>query len=365
MLNLLSVTLLVGAVILSYSLMLLNFKQAQLLTLIAIGAGVISSLAYGLMTIPVTRSVRKLMQFAEQVGEGKLHPDAEEALLATSGPQEIRQLAKSIQEMKMRLHNSFRRLETMEKTRRELIANVSHDLRTPITTIRSYVEALDDQVIDDRDTSQVYLRTIHREVNRLSSLIDDLFELSKLEAGQQAYRPVPSQIDQVILGVLEGYSLRIHEKGLRVLVEVADDVPGLLLMPEKIARVLSNLLDNAIRHSSEGSMLEVRARPLLAAGGHEVVEVAVRDEGEGISGEHEEHIFERFFRTDASRNRDSGGAGLGLAIARSLVELHGGQIGLRTPKGGSGEVVGSEFWFTLPVGKSGNASGGKVRPPLT
>lgn len=241
------------------------------------------------------------------------------------------------------MQSNLHQLEIMEKTRRELIANVSHDLRTPIASIQSFVEALQDGVIDDYETSQAYLRTIHREARRLNSLIDDLFELSKLEAGQEAFHPVPSHLDQMIIEVLDSYSVRIHEKMLRVHVSVSDDIPVLHLMPEKISRVLNNLVDNAVRHSPENGLLEIEVRMSSRA---DFVEVMIRDEAEGVSGEDVKRVFERFYRVDKSRNRGSGGSGLGLAIARSLVELHGGTIGVRIP---SGKSQGSEFWFTLPV----------------
>lgn len=126
------------------------------------------------------------------------------------------------------------------------------------------------------------------------------------------------------------------------------------MMPDKVTRVLSNLLDNGICHSPRGSELKIVAKELP---GQQVVEVSVQDCGEGISHEQAERVFERFFRTDAARHRDSGGAGLGLAIARSLVELHGGQIGVRVPQArtsecSSGAATGSVFWFTLPVGRA-------------
>jgi signal transduction histidine kinase len=167
LINLASLALLMGAVVYSYSKMLLNLDQARLFSFIVVGAGILSSVAYWFMTIPITNSVKRLIRFAEQVGDGRF--------------EEVRQLTESVQEMKEKIHDSLQKLESMEKTRRELIANVSHDLRTPIASIQSFVEALDDGIIDDDETSHLYLTTIHREVRRLSSLIDDLFELSKLD----------------------------------------------------------------------------------------------------------------------------------------------------------------------------------------
>jgi two-component system sensor histidine kinase SaeS len=336
--NLASIILLVAAVVYSYSRMLLNFNQAGLLTLIAVGAGVISTIAYWFMTQPIIHSVTRLIHFAENGDSVTIQDDAK-----ISGPTEVRRLTESVHRMKQRMHEDLVQLENMEQTRRELIANVSHDLRTPIASIQSFVEALEDGVIDDYETSRRYLGTIHREIGRLSDLIDDLFELSKLEAGQQLYSPRLGHIDQVILEVLEGCSVNLQEKHMHVAVSVADDIPALPMMYDKVIRVVRNLVDNAIRHSPRGSEIQIAAKRWSDRG---VVEVIIRDQGEGVDVDDAQRIFERFYRVDKSRSRDSGGAGLGLAIARSLIELHGGAIGVRSRQGQSG---GSEFWFTLPL----------------
>jgi two-component system sensor histidine kinase SaeS len=341
LINAASIALLVAAVAASHTMMLLDVHQARLLTIITIAAGILSSVAYWGMTIPVSRSIQELIGFAEQVGDGQL----EDASMHPSGPYEVRQLTRSVQDMKARLQSHLRQLELDEKTRRELIANVSHDLRTPIASIQSFVEALQDGVIDDTETSQAYLTTIHREVRRLNSLIDDLFELSKLEAGQETFEPVPCHLDQIIIEVLDSYSVRIHEKMLQVHVSVGDDIPVLHLMPEKMMRVLNNLVDNAVRHSPQGGLLRINVQAHPHAG---FIEVTIRDEAERVTGEDAKRVFERFYRVDKSRNKRSGGAGLGLAIARSLVELHGGEIGVRTPPN---TTQGNEFWFTLPLHK--------------
>lgn len=337
--SLFSLALLLAAVIYSYGIMLLNLNQARVLTLVAVGAGLISSLLYFVLTIPITASMKRLMRYAEEVGNGQFDGPG----LSAKGPYEIRQLNQSIQEMSAKLQASFAGLQAMERTRRELIANVSHDLRTPIASVQSFVEALDDGVLEDRETAHAYLDTIHREVGRLSSLIDDLFELSKLEAGQQTFQPVSARIDDIVLEVLESYRVRIEDKSIGIDVHIPDRIPTLWLMPDKVARILGNLLDNAIRHSPLGARITLKVAELTS---ENAIEVAVGDEGEGIAEEHRELVFERFFRTDRSRQRQSGGAGLGLAIARSLVELHGGWIGVRPASKGSG----SEFWFTLPCG---------------
>jgi two-component system sensor histidine kinase SaeS len=242
-----------------------------------------------------------------------------------------------------RLQQSFQLLEETERSRRELVANVSHDLRTPLASIQSFVEALQDGVLEDSDTKERYLATIRLETKRLGMMIEDLFELSKLEAGQQSFEPVLTHLDQVLLEVLESHAVLLRDKELQLQVEVADDLPPLWIMPVKIARVVGNLLQNAIRYSPPGGIINLEASYNQTKG---VVEVVIRDQGEGIPPSERERIFERFYRTDQSRNRESGGAGLGLAIARSLVKLHDGQIGVRDRKDGK---QGSEFWFTLPL----------------
>jgi two-component system sensor histidine kinase SaeS len=173
-------------------------------------------------------------------------------------------------------------------------------------------------------------------------MIDDLFELSVLEAGQQAFQPVPTYLDQVLIQVLDSHALILREKSLKLDIHVDDDLPPIPMMPQKITRVISNLLQNAIRHSPPGGTIGLEARWLRQEG---EAEIRVSDEGEGIPEEMRDRVFERFYRVDPSRNRESGGAGLGLAIACSLVELHGGSIGVRARNDGK---TGSEFWFRLP-----------------
>ncbi|QQE77066.1 cell wall metabolism sensor histidine kinase WalK [Alicyclobacillus sp. SO9] len=342
LINVASTLIIVAAVVYSYIQMLLNLKQAGLLTIIAVVAGVLSTLAYWLMTKPIINSVNRLIEFADEEGadmsQGGTPNDA-----PAKGPVEVRQLTRSVHEMKERMHENVLQLEALERTRRHLVANVSHDLRTPIASIQAFVEALEDGVIDDHETSTRYLNTIHREARRLSLLIDDLFELSKVEAGQQAYDPETGYVDEILVGLLESSSVKLQEKQIRVLVSVEDEVPPLQMMPAKISRVIHNLLDNAIQYAPRQSEIEVTAIFLDET---REVEVRIRDEGPGIQSSETEQIFERFYRVDKSRSRNSGGAGLGLAVAKSLVELHGGRIGVRPRNNGSS---GSEFWFTLPV----------------
>jgi two-component system sensor histidine kinase SaeS len=336
--NLLSVALLIGALMIGYWKMLLTLNQTWMLTEIAIGAGVVSSIAFGLMTIPLTRSIRRLVLFSDRVA----HLAFDAQVNTERGPAEVRHLARSLYTMSHRLSESFAQLEGMERTRRELIANISHDLRTPLAAIQSYVEALEDGVVDEKVEMDRYLRTIHNETRRLSRLIDDLFELSKLEAGHQSLGAVPCHLEQVLAEVLDSHQLLLNEKRLTMVVDIPDNLPVLILSPEKIYRVVANLLLNAIRYSPEGGAIELGVTLEFA----DLVQVSLADHGPGVHPSDQVRLFERFYRSDPSRTRHTGGSGLGLAIARGLVQLHGGEIGV---KGRSDASSGAVFWFTLPI----------------
>lgn len=341
--NLLSLGLLISALMLAtFWKMYLTLSQTWLLTGIALGAGLLSSIAFSLMTLTISRSINRLITFSDSVANLSFEANVS----VDSGPTEVRHLAQSLQTMNKRLSDSFSQLEIMERTRRELVANISHDLRTPLASIQSYVEALEDGVVEEKSEQDRYLRTIHNESLRMGRLIDDLFHLSKLEAGQESLDAVPTHLDQVLAEVLDSHLLLLREKHLEVSVDVPEDLPTLWLSPEKIHRVLANLLQNAIRYSPAASILELRVTRLEDT---HSIEVSLADHGPGLQSDHKSQLFERFYRVDPSRSRNTGGAGLGLAIARWLTQLHGGDIGVRDRADGD---RGAVFWFTLPIAGS-------------
>jgi signal transduction histidine kinase len=208
------------------------------------------------------------------------------------------------------------KLDEVERERRELVANVSHELRTPISALRARLENLDDGVETlDSDAVGAMLRA----TERLGTLVDQLLELSQFESGAIA-------IERQAFCVREVTADAVAEVGpFRNDVDVVLDVDGELLGlgdPGRIHEVLTNLLSNAIRHSPPGGEVRVRGAPLRGG-----IRVEVSDEGAGVPARDVERIFDRFYRVDAARQSGAGGAGLGLAIARSIVELHGGSIG--------------------------------------
>ncbi|GGE03231.1 two-component sensor histidine kinase [Marinithermofilum abyssi] len=339
LINFISMLLLLIALVIGYQKMFLTLEQTKWLTAFTLVAGGVSVTAYWIMTIPITRSLKRLITMTEQMAEHRFIKSKQKV----TGPTELRQLAHSFLVMSERLQASIAQIKQSEKAHRELVANVSHDLRTPLASIQSFVEALQDDVLQDPDILQQYLFTIRSETKRLSAMINDLFELSLLEAGQQPFQPVPAYLDQLLIDVLDSHQLLLREKNLHLNVEVDRHLPRLSIMPHKVARIISNLLQNAIRYSPPGGLIELDVRLLTE---EQMVEIRLLDQGTGIPEHERSRIFERFYRTDQSRNRESGGAGLGLAIARSLVDLHGGRIGVRTRSDGK---QGSEFWFRLPI----------------
>lgn len=222
----------------------------------------------------------------------------------------------------------------VEEARRELVAAASHDLRTPLASLQLLVESIDDGVVTG-ETRDRYLREIRTHVAILSDLIDDLFELSRIEAGEISWTMRRVELGGLIGETVAAMRAPAEERGVRIAAEVPSE--GLLAEAnaEKLQRVLFNLIQNAIRHTPADGSVTVRARRLGKS-----VEVEVDDSGEGIPGGDGDHVFEAFYRGDSSRGED--GAGLGLAISKAIVEAHGGRIWLEPG------APGTRVHFTLP-----------------
>ena len=222
----------------------------------------------------------------------------------------------------------------VEDARRGLVAAASHDLRTPLASLRLLVEAIDDGVAgEDRDR---YLTEIRTHVAVLSDLIDDLFELSRIEAGDISWTMRQVELGELIGDTVAAFRTSAEERGVHLAAELPAGRVVAEADAEKVQRVLFNLIQNAIRHTPADGSVTVRAK-----GGPGGVEVEVADSGEGIPAGEGERVFDAFYRGDSSRNED--GAGLGLAISRAIVEAHGGRIWLEDAD------PGTRVRFTLPA----------------
>ena len=232
-----------------------------------------------------------------------------------------------------------RALEEAERRRMEVISDVSHELRTPLSTIRGHVEGLAEGVIEPSEETWTLLQA---EAERMQRLVDDLHQLSRAEAGQLSLNPAPVSPKEPIRLAIERMLPLFDEKGVDLSSAAPENLPPVLADTGRVVQVLTNLLDNALRHTPPQGRVTVGAK---TKGDEVVFEVA--DTGEGIASEHLPHVFERFYRVEKSRSREGGGSGVGLAISRALVETMGGRVWVESP----GPGKGATFSFTLPVSR--------------
>ena len=227
-------------------------------------------------------------------------------------------------------------LERAEQLRQNMVADVAHELRTPLSNIRGYLEAVRDGVVEPDAAT---MNSLDEEATLLSRLVDDLQELSLAEADELKLVCQAENIGDSIKQTAAGVQAQAMAKGLSVSIDLPDKLPLVNIDSHRISQVLRNLLENAVAHSAKGDTVTVTARQQ-----ENYLEVAVTDTGEGIPAEDLPNIFERFYRVDKSRARATGGTGLGLTIAKRLVEGHGGKIEVQSEVG-----RGSRFSFTLPI----------------
>lgn len=225
----------------------------------------------------------------------------------------------------------------MEAMRRDFVANVSHELKTPLTAIRGCAETLLGGALEDREHGPGFARSIMEQTVRLDKLVNDLLKISYAESGQATLEKAPVELKTLADETAGGLAAILARKNASVL----NLIPAGLKVSadrDKLSQVLINLLENAAKYSGEGGKIEISAEA-----GEAGVKVSVRDTGPGIPAGHLSRIFERFYRVDKARSRELGGTGLGLSIVKHLVELHGGSVGVESAEG-----RGSTFWFTIP-----------------
>ena len=289
-----------------------------------IGAAALGALLVWLLSRRTLAPLQNLGAAARRLGRGDLSQRAD-----TSGPTEIRELAHSFNVM-------AEGLEEAERQRRNLTADVAHELRTPLSNIQGYLEAIRDGLVDPTPET---IDTIHGQALHLSRLVEDLRLLAQVEAGALQLQMSPTRIEELLQASVEAVRPRADAKGIDLSLDAEPSLSMADLDATRISQVIGNLLENAITHTPEDGRVEVSARTHDGA-----VEIAVADTGLGMAPEDLPRLFDRFYRADPSRDRSTGGAGLGLTIARRLVEAHGGTIEAESELG-----QGSRFTIRLPT----------------
>jgi signal transduction histidine kinase len=300
--------------------------------LVAAGTvGLVMALVLGRRVAVAGRSLEAMARRLADEGPGaRLGPPPGSQTRAAS-PSELASLGAELELTSERLADAREQAAALERSRRELVAWVSHDLRTPLAGIRAMVEALEDGVVDDPETVERYHRTMRREADRLAGLVDDLFELSRIQAGALALDLERVALDELVSDALASASIAAVAKGIDLRGTVGEPSPVVELSTPEMARVVCNLLDNAIRHTQPGHTVWIEAG--IDASGT-AAEVSVLDGCGGIPEADIAHVFDLAYRGDSARTPGHGGAGLGLAVARGLVEAHHGHISVRNEGGG-------------------------------
>ena len=317
----------------SANMMFVSEHDFLLAVVLLVFAGGMAMVLGYFLSNTVTERIHLLKDAAEKLAKGDLN-----TRVPVQGHDEVSVLANTFNQMAEQLQAADRKQRDLDNMRRDLIAWVSHDLQTPLTSMRAILEAVSDGVVDDPETVKRYLNTAQRDVRNLSALIDDLFQMAQLDAGGFPLNRDNASLSDLVSDTLESFTELAKQQGITLEGNVDPDVDPVHMDTQAIGRVLNNLIGNALRHTVRGRVSVWVRRT------NQGVEVTVSDTGEGIRAEDVQHIFERFYRGDASRSRNRGtGAGLGLAIARGIVRAHGGDIQVESEIG-----KGTQFTFHIP-----------------
>ena len=312
-----------------------NFRAAvtEALTVAALAALLAAVLVSVFVSRQVVAPIQSMMNASKRIAEGHYEERVNVAGDLEKGEQdELAQLA-------IRFNQMAARLQQTEVMRRQLIGDVSHELRTPLTSIKGSMEGLIDGVLPA--TEEIF-QGIYLEADRLQRLVNDLQELSRVEAG--AYELSPHQVNcsKLVEATVARLERQFEDKGVALETNISPGLPEVLMDEDRIGQVLLNLVGNALQYTPSGGKVTISVDHHNGE-----VQIAVSDTGIGVPPEHLPHLFTRFYRVDKSRSRAGGGSGIGLTIAKHLVEAHGGRIWVRSQEAGKG----STFAFTLPVSK--------------
>ena len=322
-----SLLIAVAAGVIAARLMFVSDDELLAFLLLLAVAGGFASLLAVVISRPLRDDVRHLESTVRQIESGD-----RSVRVDTARADEIGLVGRAIDDLVGQLDRLERERAAVEEERRSLLSNIGHDLRSPLAALQAAIEAMVDGVAPD---PQRYLRSMQRDVEALSSLIDDLYLLARLDAGRFDFEGVPIDLVELADGAVESLAPMAAAAGVKLSLDAGDPV-HVVASPVSLSRVIRNLIDNAVRHAPPGSTVRISVSAERGA----VVRVA--DEGPGFPSDFRMRAFDRFTRADPSRNRQSGGGGLGLAIAKGLVEAHGGEIWIE-------DSATSSVAFRVPV----------------
>ena len=324
--------LLVALLILGLT-MFVSGTDAALVGVIVALSGVLGVGAAARISRGLSADVGAIRDGLIRVGEGD-----RTVRVSASSAAELGELASQASAMIQRLAHEEAARAGSEEARRQLIAHASHDLRTPVTSLRLLAAAVDDEVVDGQ-LRREYVHRMLTHIEVLSALIDDLFELSRIQAGDINWSLEQVGLAELVDETVAAMRVQAEARGVAVTADLPERLAPVRGNPEKLQRVLFNLIQNAIRHSPADGTVVVRAE-----GGAGMIEVEVEDDGAGIPAAERELIFDAFYRGGVDASRSTDGAGLGLAVARAIVDAHGGEIWLA-----AGEATGTRVRFSVPI----------------
>lgn len=310
-----------------------NFQAAVIEALVwaSLAATLAAVIVSWFVSRQVVTPIQGMMQASQRIAEG--HYEERVQVPGNVQRDELDELA----QLALRFNQMAAKLDQTETMRRQLIGDVAHELRTPLTVIRGTMEGLMDGVLPAE--SETY-QQVHQEVDRLQRLVADLQELSRVESGAVPLNLQSIPVERLVETVTERLGRLFADKGVRLERDLPGHLPPVLGDEDRLIQVLMNIVGNALKYTPQGGLVFISARVQ-----DQMVTLAVKDNGLGISAEHLQHLFTRFYRVDKSRARASGGSGIGLTIAKSIVEAHGGRIWVES----EGEGTGSTFLITLPI----------------
>jgi two-component system, OmpR family, sensor histidine kinase BaeS len=328
---------LIGAMILTTPAIAQDFAQQANLAIFIAGliVAVLVVIFSFLFARSLTRPLESLTLAAEQMKQGKYTQRVEEP----KTQDELGRLASTFNEMANTIEADVSELRHQEQARRDLTANIAHDLATPLTAIQGFSEALADDVIKDAEERQEIAQRIGREVQRLRRMVKDLQQMSSLESGHAPLDLAPLDMHDLAEETLNVIRPECEQMNITLLNEIASGMPLVLADSDRITQVLLNLLDNARRHTPKDGNISIRAYSR-----ENMLYTQVHDTGIGIDPNDLPHIFERFYRADRSRATTTGGSGLGLSIVKAIITAHGGKIWAESSPG-----QGATITFTLPL----------------